>query len=565
MRVGLIPWLCLVALGVASPAWADDHADCYEGTDPDTIIQGCSNIITAGSENPDDVAVAYYDRGLAYGNKGDHDAEIADETKAIELNPQNADAYSDRGAAYGNKGDYDSEIADQSKAIELNPQDAIAYYDRGLAYGEKGDHDAEIADESKAIELNPQDADAYVNRGLAYDGKGDSDHAIADYNKAIELDPKNIDAYVNRGYVHGNKGDYDSEIADETKAIELDPQKVDAYVNRGYAYGNNEDRDSEIADESKAIELDPKNADAYIQRGDAYAANGDPAKALADLRAAAPLIPESDEQHATVASRIAELEKQIAPPAATAPAGSPSQAAAVSVGRRVALVIGNSEYAAVGKLDNPERDAEAIAAALRDDGFDVTTVDNLARADFIAAINQFSDAAANADWALIYFAGHGLQLDGVNYLIPVDAKLVADRDAQDEAIPLDRVIAAVSGVRKLGLIVVDACRNDPFLTKMRFTAGARAAHTRGLARIVPQGTTLVEFSARDGQEAEDGDPTGNSPFAAALAKRLAAPGLEVGKLLRQVREDVLAATSNQQEPMFAGNLPAEDVFFRPPQ
>jgi tetratricopeptide (TPR) repeat protein len=564
MRAGMIPWLYLVALCAASPAWADDRADCYEGTDPDTIIRGCGNIIAAGSDNPDDVATAYYDRGLAYGTKGDHDAEIADETKAIELDPQNADAYSDRGAAYASKGDYDSEIADQSKAIEINPKDEIAYYDRGLAYGEKGDHDAEIADESKAIELNPQDADAYVNRALAYDGKGDSDHAIADYDKAIELNPQNTDAYVNRGYARGNKGDYDGEIADESKAIEINPQDTDAYVNRGYAYGNNEDRESEITDESKAIELDAKNADAYIQRADAYAANGDPAKALVDLRAAAELIPESDEQHATVASRIAELEKQIAS-VATAPANSSPPAAVASVGRRVALVIGNSEYAAVGKLDNPERDAEAIAAALKDDGFEVTTADNLTRADFIAAINQFSDAAAAADWATIYFAGHGLQLEGVNYLIPVDAKLVADRDAQDEAIALDRVIAAVSGARKLGLIIVDACRNDPFLTNMHFTAGARAARTRGLARIAPQGTTLVEFSARDGQEAQDGDPAGNSPFAAALAKRLAAPGLEVGKLLRQVREDVLAATSNQQEPMFAGDLPAEDVFFRPPQ
>ena len=181
MRAGLIPWLCLVALGAASPAWADDRADCYEGADPDTIIRGCGNIIAAGSDNPDDVATAYYDRGLAYGTKGDHDAEIADETKAIELDPQNADAYSDRGAAYASKGDYDSEIADQSKAIEINPKDEIAYYDRGLAYGEKGDHDAEIADESKAIELNPQDADAYVNRALAYDRKGDSDHACLLY------------------------------------------------------------------------------------------------------------------------------------------------------------------------------------------------------------------------------------------------------------------------------------------------------------------------------------------------------------------------------------------------
>ena len=229
---------------------------------------------------------------------------------------------------------------------------------------------------------------------------------------------------------------------------------------------------------------------------------------------------------------------------------------------RLALVIGNSGYTAVSKLPNPEHDAETIAAALKADGFDVTTVDNLTRAEFIAALDRFSDNATNADWAVVYFAGHGMQLDGVNYLIPVDAKLVADRDVSDEAIALDRVITAVSAARKLGLIIVDACRDNPFLTKMRFTAAARASRTRGLARVETAGTTLVEFSARDGQEALDGSESGNSPFAAALAKRLLIPGLEVGKLLRQVREDVLAATQHQQEPMFSGDLPAEDVFFK---
>jgi uncharacterized caspase-like protein len=94
----------------------------------------------------------------------------------------------------------------------------------------------------------------------------------------------------------------------------------------------------------------------------------------------------------------------------------------------VALVIGNSAYAAVGELSNPQRDAEAIAAALKADGFDVTQANNLTRADFIAMLNRFSDSAENADWAMIYFAGHGLQLDGQNYLVPIDAKLLADRD-----------------------------------------------------------------------------------------------------------------------------------------
>jgi uncharacterized caspase-like protein len=113
--------------------------------------------------------------------------------------------------------------------------------------------------------------------------------------------------------------------------------------------------------------------------------------------------------------------------------------------------------------------------------------------------------------------------------------------------------------------VVDACRNNPFLVQMQFTTKTRAARTRGLARVEPEGTTLVEFSARDGQEAQDGDADGDSPFAIALAKRLTTPGLEVGKLLREVRADVFAATQQQQEPMFSGDIPPEDMFFRLPE
>jgi uncharacterized caspase-like protein len=258
--------------------------------------------------------------------------------------------------------------------------------------------------------------------------------------------------------------------------------------------------------------------------------------------------------------RIAELEKQAAQSVTSA--GAAPKPITVAE-RRLALVISNSAYSAVAKLPNPERDAESIATVLKGDGFDVAVADNLTRADFLAALDKFTDAAADADWAVIYFAGHGLQLDGVNYLIPVDAKLAADRNVADEAISLDKAIGAVSGTRKLGLVIVDACRNNPFLANMRFTTASRAAHTRGLARVDLHGTTLVEFSARDGEEALDGDPSGNSPFAAALAKRLADPGLEVGMLLRQVRVDVLGATANRQEPMFSGDLPAEPVFFRP--
>jgi tetratricopeptide (TPR) repeat protein len=522
-----------MVLAFGGAALADDWADCEQVANFELAIRACTIIIAAGQESRGNLGVAYYNRGHAY--------------------------YKDDG--------YDLAIADYDKAIELKPDDAISYYGRGLAYALKGGYDLAIADYDKAIELKPDDAVAYDGRGNAFYNKRDYDSAIADYNKAIQLNPAFAVAYDNRGLAYYDEGDYDRAIADYDKAVELKPDDAVAYFGRGNAFYNKRDYDSAIADYNKAVELKPADADAYYNRGNAHFEKGDPAEALTDFRVAAHLYPERNGWHGKALARIDALEKQLAaanPPAA-APAVTPAPPAVVSLGSRAALVIGNSAYSAVGKLANPQRDAEAIASVLKDDGFDVTVANDVTRTEFIAVLNRFSDAAANADWAMIYFAGHGLQLDGKNYLVPIDAKLLADRDVQDEAVPLDRVITAVDRVRKFGLIVVDACRNNPFLTDMRFTVASRAAQTRGLARVQPQGTILVQFAAQDGQLALDGDdPTGNSPFAAALAKRLATPGLEVSKLLRLVREDVLATTARQQEPTFSGNIPAEDLFFRPP-
>jgi uncharacterized caspase-like protein len=226
----------------------------------------------------------------------------------------------------------------------------------------------------------------------------------------------------------------------------------------------------------------------------------------------------------------------------------------------LALVIGNSTYANVSALPNPRRDAEAVAASLRNVGFQtVTIMDDMTRAQMISALNDFSDQAANADWALICFSGHGLELGGTNYVVPVDAKLFADRDVQDEAVSLDRLLSATMGARKLHIVILDACRDNPFIPKMRQTVATRSIG-RGLARVEPEGATLVVYAARDGQIAYDGDGQ-NSPFVTALTKRIAEPNLEINKLFRLVHDDVLAATDRRQEPYVYGALPGEDFYF----
>ena len=140
---------------------------------------------------------------------------------------------------------------------------------------------------------------------------------------------------------------------------------------------------------------------------------------------------------------------------------------------RVALVIGNSAYAGVGALTNPKNDAALVAETLGLEGFKVTLLQDAKHEAMLKALRSFSDEADQADWALVYYAGHGIEVGGVNYLLPVDVELREDRDAEDEAVSLDRVLRAVANAHMLRLVVLDACRNNPFASTMK-----RSIYTR---------------------------------------------------------------------------------------
>src|SRR5262249_46926149 len=156
---------------------------------------------------------------------------------------------------------------------------------------------------------------------------------------------------------------------------------------------------------------------------------------------------------------------------------------------------------------------------------------DLPREKLLDALKTFAREAERADWALIYFAGHGLELGGVNYLVPVDAKMSSDRDASFEAVELQRLLDAVSGSKKIGLVIFDACRDNPFVKTMTRSMASTRSIGRGLAPIEPEGATLVAYAAKHGQEAHDGEGK-NSPFVTALIKNLHVPGLEIGLLFR---------------------------------
>jgi uncharacterized caspase-like protein len=230
---------------------------------------------------------------------------------------------------------------------------------------------------------------------------------------------------------------------------------------------------------------------------------------------------------------------------------------------RVALVLGNSAYKSVPRLTNPVNDANLVGDMFRKAGFrsvDIRT--DLNAVEMRKALRDFGARAREAEVAVIYYAGHGIELDGINYLIPTDASLETDSDVLDETVALDRALFAVEPAKQLRLVILDACRDNPFAKSMKRTVAARAIG-RGLAKVEPTSpNTMIAFAAKAGSTASDGDFK-NSPFAIAIVERLPTPGLDLRKAFGFVRDDVLKSTGFKQEPYVYGSLGGEDVALVP--
>ncbi len=262
------------------------------------------------------------------------------------------------------------------------------------------------------------------------------------------------------------------------------------------------------------------------------------------------------QRHGSVGAKLLHLLFLfVAALAAFAAGTAPAQAE-----RRVALVIGNGQYQGVAKLSNPVNDATALAETLKGLGFDqVTLRTDLGRDQFNSALRDFAREADRADWAVIYYAGHGMEIGGINYMIPVDARLATDRDIEFEAIDLNKVLTSVDSAAKLKLVILDACRDNPFVGQMKRSVASRSIG-RGLGQV-DSGGTMVVYAAKHGQTASDGDGR-NSPFMTSLLKRIQTPNVEVRRLFDLVRVDVMAQTRQRQQPFTYGSLPPEDYYFQ---
>ncbi|MDA9475153.1 hypothetical protein XI03_11725 [Bradyrhizobium sp. CCBAU 65884] len=536
---------------VADPQ-ADDLTLCRDRqAEAQARASACDNLLKADKLSGKDKAIALSVRGNTLINKRDYDHAIETLSIAVDLDPDYVIALNLRGLAYERKGQDDLAMADYNLALQKRPTYGVPYNNRGVIYARRGALQSAIDDFSLSIKYTPKFLLGWTNRARARTLMKDFDGAIADFAEAEKIDPAAPQIASNRCITYGMMGKYAQALADCNGLIERQPKNVFAINNRADVSMMKGDLDAALKDYNTAIQINPNNIRAHSGRGQIYERKKDLAQARADFRAAAYSLTKFDEPDVARARAVAQ--ERLAALTPQAPAG--------ATGRRVALVIGNGAYKNVHALPNPPRDSKLIASVLRDVGFQsVISVNDLTRDKFFDALKAFAEEAEKADWAVVYYAGHGFEIGGVNYLVPVDAKLAADKDAETQAVALEQVIAAVGAARKMRLVVLDACRDNPFAPSMQRTLSLKLVD-KGFSNIEPGAGFMVVYAAKHGETAMDGDGSANSPFATALAREIKQPRIEIRKLFDIIRDDVWAATRHEQQPFTYGSPPGREDFY----
>src|SRR6201986_2381845 len=229
---------------------------------------------------------------------------------------------------------------------------------------------------------------------------------------------------------------------------------------------------------------------------------------------------------------------------------------AAQADKRVAFVVGNGAYKNVAALPNPPIDAKAMAATLRNVGFDVVEGTNLTRDTMTDRLLEFGKKAQGADVAVFFYAGHGIAISGTNYLLPVDADIKSEMDVKlGAAIHIDLTLDQTMGDAKVKLVFLDACRDNPFAAKIKSNATTRSVSVgSGLAEMKSGEGTLIAFATGPGQTALDGQGGGNSPFTRALIDNITQPGVEIQQAMTKVRAQVHDETNKNQLPWGHTNL-----------
>jgi hypothetical protein len=238
-------------------------------------------------------------------------------------------------------------------------------------------------------------------------------------------------------------------------------------------------------------------------------------------------------------------------------------ASQASAEQRVALVIGNGAYASLPRLSNPASDAAAVAARLRKLGFDVMEGSNLSKAAMDQDLREFGRKAAASDVAMVFYAGHGVQVAGHNYLVPIDAGLPSrEQDLHYDFVDVTTIMDELAGARHLRIVVLDACRDNPIPANLSRSLGRGIVVDHGLAAPPSLDNTLIAYATSADAVAQDGDGR-DSPFTTALLNHLDDPGLDVRLMFGRVRDEVRRSTGNQQNPFVYESLGGDAFYFHP--
>ncbi len=620
--------LCVtVMIGLAGIGHAqqNDYASCvaeqYDRVRTENEIaqtlRACTRVLDKPSLSAEQRARAYYFKGLNHfldavrlaivemkpvGSASDAaqsslKSAFQDLSACIAAAPEpSAFPFSLRATIYTVLEQYDDALTDLDQAIRADPKTSSHFVQRALIW-ERLDRFAEArADLDVAVMLDAGNQNAWINRARLWTRYGDLDRAFSDYNQAQAVGgTQSWDALSGRARLAVRLGEPLDAFADWTKAAELSPLPTLAaqFHVRAGNLARDYLKDLKKAQQSygRAFAALPTYPDAFIQRGIAYERDSRFEDASNDYMRASELARASPLEKAI--QDYARYRLDVLRSRLSRKAGDPPQPPNINVlsrsidtiggvrGRRVALVLGNAAYAHVPPLMNSDRDAESVGGALSEAGFArVTVATDLDRNQMEAVLQQFADEAAGADWAMIYYAGHGVEIQGLNYIIPIDASLETLRDAPSHAVSINEMISAVRSAKTFRLIVLDACRDDPFVQEAHRaasrnkSAGGRTAEILldpaitqrkeiggGLAALQMAAlNTVALYSTQPGQVTLDGDEL-NSPFTRAFLKNIPVPGLDLRLFFERVRDDVMNGTQGRQRPAVNGRLREGERFF----
>jgi tetratricopeptide (TPR) repeat protein len=500
-------------------------------------------------------ALAYNSRGNAKMDLGQYQSAILDFDKAIQLKPDYLNAYDMRGYAKFNLKQYQAAILDYDKVIQLKPDYADAYYNRGYTKGFLQQYQSAILDFDKTLELDPDFANAYYYRGLAKSKLKQEELAILDYDKAIKLKPNDAESYNNRGWTKYSLGQYQSAILDFDKAIQLNPEHEKAMTNRLDAIAKLADSDKTpptitVTDppiNARGLGVSELLATQIPLRGTVTDASGIqtfqinsksiPLERSGDFTTTINLR-EGDNEFVLQATDAKgnTAEKKIILHRALPPVIEPKPVVKTPE-KRLAFVLANSKYLNINALgDCPYHDAEDMTAALQRLGFEVITFKDLTLEGFEEKIAAFVERLKNYEIGLFFYAGHGLGIDGINYLVPVGfPRRPSKADVRHKCVSLDWIqekMAEAGAEGKTNIVIADACRDDGGLRNIRggepTWEPARKIPTGFITcYAVPNGKTTVNCNGRNGF------------YTSVLLQHLEKPKLLLQQVFTLVRADII--------------------------